>query len=81
MVGRAVFANDACAVNAEGYRQIGERNVVENMVIGALEERAVDGNERFHAIFCKASGKGNGVAFGDADVENALGKFFLEGGD
>ena len=49
-----------------------DRDVVDHLVVGALQEGRVDGAERAEALGGEAGGEGDGVLLGDADVEAAL---------
>jgi hypothetical protein len=57
---------------AKHHRQILQRDVVDQLVVGALEEGGIDGDHRPHALAGEAAGEGHGVLLGDADVEVAL---------
>ena len=56
----------------EAHRQVLDGDVVDDLVIGALQEGRIDGAERPHALGGEAGREGHGVLFGDADVEAAL---------
>ena len=73
VVGGAVVAGEAAAVHAEDDGEILQRNVVHDLVEGALEEGGVDGAEGAEALGGHARGEEHGVLLGDADVEVALG--------
>ena len=66
MVGRPVGADQAGAVEAEDDRQVLERDLLEDLVVRALEERAVDVDDRPGAGLGHAGGEGDGVALADA---------------
>jgi hypothetical protein len=51
---------------------------VHQLIVGTLQEGAVDGDHGFHAFAGHAGGERDGVLFGDADVEVALGVAFGE---
>ena len=53
-------------------------DVVHDLVIGALQERRIDRRERLEAFGRKAGGERDAVLLGNADVEGARRKFFLE---
>ena len=74
VVRRAVGAGQAGAVEAEDDRQVLERDLLEDLVEGALQERAVDVDDRPHAGLGHAGGEGDGVALADADVEEPVGE-------
>ena len=73
-MGRAVGADEAGAVEREAHRQALDRDVVHDLIVGALQEGRVDRGERLVAFGRKAGREGHGVLLGDADVEGALGK-------
>ena len=53
-VRRAVGADDARAVDREHHRQVLQRDVVDQLVVGALQERRVDGDDGLHALRTRA---------------------------
>ena len=71
-VGRAVGADQAGAVDGEAHRQVLDRDVVHDLVVGALQEGRIDRAERLYAFGRQARGEGHRVLLGDADVEGAL---------
>ena len=73
-MGRPVGADQAGAIHAEAHRQLLDRDVVHDLVVGALQERRIDRDKRLVALRRQASGKGHAVLLGDADVEGAIGK-------
>jgi hypothetical protein len=77
-VGRAVGADQAAAVEREDDRQVLDRDVVDQLVVGALQEGRVDRDHRLHALAGEAGGEGDGVLLGDADVEVALREALVE---
>ena len=72
MVRRPVGPHDAGAVDAEDDRQVLERDLLEDLVVRALEERAVDVDHRPRAGLGHAASHRDGVALADADVEELL---------
>ena len=68
-----VGAGDAGAVEHERDAAAVERDVHQDLVEGAVEERRVDGHHGVHATHREAGGAGDGVLLGDADVEDPLG--------
>jgi hypothetical protein len=73
-----VLARDARAVHPEDHRQVLERDVVHDVVVSALQERRVDGDDRLDALRGEAGGEGDAMPFGDAHVEEAIGVGLLE---
>jgi hypothetical protein len=49
-MGLAVFAHQSGAIHREDHRQLLHRDVVDDVVVGALEERRVDRDDRAHAL-------------------------------
>ena len=72
----AVLADDAAAVDAEGHWQALNGDIMDDGVIAALQERAVDGAVGMHAVLGKTSRKGHCVALADAHVKSAAGHGF-----
>ena len=77
-MGRAVGADEAGAVHGEAHRQLLDRDVMHDLIVGALQEGRVDGGERLEAFGREPRGERHAVLLGDADIESALGKFLLE---
>src|SRR5581483_10817701 len=80
LVGLAVVADDAGAVEGEGDRQVLDADIVHDLVIAALEEGGVDGDDRPESLGGETAGEGYGVLLRDADVEDAI-RVGLLGGD
>ena len=73
-VGRAVGADQTGPVDGEAHRQILDRHVVDDLIVGALQEGRIDGAEGPHALRGEAGGEGHRMLLGDADVERAIGE-------
>jgi hypothetical protein len=73
VMGRAVGADEAGAVEHEGDRQLLERHVVHDLVEAALQEARVDRADRAQALGRETGGEGHGVLLGDPDIEHASG--------
>ena len=71
---RPVGTDNARAVDRKDHRQILKRNVVDRLVVGALEERRIDRDDRLHAFARESRGERHRMLLGNADVEIALGK-------
>ena len=69
----AIGTDEASAVNGEAYRQILDRDIVHDLVIGALQEGRIYRAEGTHPLRRKSSRKGDGMLFSDADIERAFG--------
>ena len=76
-MGRAVGADQPGAVDREAHRQVLDRDVVDDLVVGALQEGRIDRAERPHALRGEAGGEGHRMLLGDADVEGAVGECAL----
>ncbi len=74
----AVIADQTGAVDRKAHRQFLDRDIVHDLVKGALQECRIDRGERLHALGGEAGGEGHRVLFGDADVEAPLRKFVAE---
>ena len=74
----AVGPGDAGAVEREDHGQAVQRDVVDDLVPGPVEERRVDRHHRAQARHRHARRGGDGVLLGDADVEEAIGEVLLE---
>ena len=77
-MGAAVGADQPGAVHGEAHRQILDRDVVDDLVVGALQEGRIDGAERPVALRGEAGGEGHRMLLGNADVEGAVGKGRLD---
>ncbi len=77
---RPVGADEAGAVDGEAHRQPLDGDVVHDLIVGALQERRIDGGERLQALGGETGGERHRVLLGDADVEGALGKLLAEAG-
>ena len=72
LVRRAVAAHEAAAVDRERHRQVLQRDVVDQLVVGALQERRVDRHHRARALAGHAGGERHRVLLGDRHVEVAI---------
>ena len=77
-MGRTVRADDARAIDGKQNGQVLQGDVVHQLVVAALEEGGINGDDGFHAFASQAAGKGHGVLLGDADVEIAVGELLFE---
>jgi hypothetical protein len=75
---RAVGPDQAAAIEREHDRQVLQGNVVDQLVVGALQERRVDRDDRLHAVAGEAGRERHRVLFCDAHVEVALRVLLLE---
>ena len=68
-----VGADQAAAVDGEDHRQVLQGHVVDQLVVGALQEGRIDRDDRLQALAGEAGGEGDGMLLGDADIEVAVG--------
>ena len=73
LVGGAVGADEPRAVDGEGDGQVLQGHVMDELVVAALQEAAVDGNNRAQPFAGHASGQRNGMLLGNAHVVVAVG--------
>jgi hypothetical protein len=71
----SVGADQPGAVHREAHRQVLDRDVVDDLVVGALQEGRIDRAERPIALRGEPGGEGHPMLLGDADVERALREF------
>jgi hypothetical protein len=74
VVGGAVLAGDPRPVHAEDHGEVLQRHVVDDVVVGALQEGGVDGHHRLHAPGGEPRGEGDPVTLGDPHVEVPVGE-------
>src|SRR3546814_9007981 len=60
------------AVDRETHRQVLDRHIVHDLIIGALQKCRIDRRERPHALGGEPRGKGHRMLLGDPDVERPL---------
>ncbi len=70
-MGGAVRSDQPGTVEREADRELLDHDVMDDLVIGALQEGRIDGAERLVAFAGEAGGEGHGVLLGDADIEGA----------
>ena len=69
VVRRAVVAHEAGAVHGEDDVELLQADVVDDLVVGALQEGRVDGAHRLGALERQPGGEEHGLLLGDAHVE------------
>ena len=79
VVGRAVVTDHAAAVQGDGHRQVGQADVVDELVQGPLHERGIDREEGAQPLQGEPGGKGDGVLLGDTHIEKAVRKLGRKG--
>jgi hypothetical protein len=70
-MGGTVSADEAGAVDRKAHRQVLDRDVMHDLVIGALQEGRIDRAERLVAFRGEPGGKGHRMLLGNADIEGA----------
>ena len=78
VVGRPVVADQSGAVHREDHVQLLEADIVDDLVVAALEEGRVDRRHGLRALESQARREEHRVLLGDAHVVVALGKLLLE---
>jgi hypothetical protein len=78
-MGRPVGADQPGAVEREAHRQLLDRHVMDDLVVGALQEGRVDRAERLVALAGEARREGHRMLLGDADIEGAARMGLAEG--
>ena len=78
VVAGAVRPGDPGAIDAEDHWQAVQRDVEDDLIPRSIEERRVDRHDRPHSAHRHACCCRDGVLFGDANVEEAVGKALLE---
>ena len=74
MVRRAVVADEAGAVHREHDVQLLQADVVDDLVVRALEEGRVDRGDRLAALEREPGGEQHRLLLGDPDVVVAVGQ-------
>ncbi len=77
-MGGAVGAHQTRTVQSKHHGQVLQSHVVDQLVIGALQEGGINRHHGLQTLAGQARSKGHGVLFGDAHVEIAFGKTPLE---
>ena len=70
-----VFAHQSGAVEADDDGQVEDGRVVDDVVVGPLRKGRIDVAEGLQALFRHSRRECDGVAFGNAHVERAVGHF------
>ena len=78
-MGWAIRSHQPSPIDSEPYRQPLHRHIMDNLVVGALQERGIDGG-KWLAAFCRQPGRErHRMLLGDAHVKapiwKPLGKF------
>ena len=71
----AIIAHDASAVDGENDRQILDADIVNELIIGPLQEGRVDCYNRNKPLGGQPSGERDSVLLANANVEDPVGEF------
>jgi len=77
-VGRAVGADQACAVDGKAHREALDRHVMTILVIASLQEGRIDRAERLVPLGRQSGRERHGVLLGDADIEGSVRESLLK---
>lgn len=77
LVRLAVSTHNACAVDSKQDRQLLDGNVMDHLVVGALQEGGINGDNRVITANRQACRKGHRVLLGNGNVK-ILVRVFLE---
>lgn len=77
-MGLPIGADDTRTVDSEQHRQLLDGDIVNHLIVGALQEGGVDRHHRLIAADRRAGGKGHRVLLGNGHVEILVGVFFRE---
>ena len=69
----AVGTDQTSAVDGKAYGQILDRDIMDDLIVSALQEGRVNRTEWTHALRGEASREGHGMLFRDAHIERAFG--------
>ena len=75
VMSRTVFADKSGTVETQYNGKILYGYIMNHIIIRPLHKRGIDIAEWQHPVFSHSSGEGNGVSFGDTDIERAFGHF------
>lgn len=75
-MGLPIGADDTRTVDSEQHRQLLDGDIVNHLIVGALQEGGVDRHHRLIAADRRAGGKGHRVLLGNGHVEILAGVFF-----
>ena len=72
VMSRAVVAGESRTVHAKRDVEVLQRDIMDDHVVGALEERGVNGQEGLHPAHGESAGEEGRVLLGDSHVEAAV---------
>ena len=68
----AVAGHKPCAVHGKQHIQLHQVDIVDNLVVGTLEKRGINGHGRQQPLACQAARKGDGVFLSHTDIKKAF---------
>src|SRR3546814_12015800 len=74
----AIGPDDTGAVPGERDVQVLQGDIVNQLIVAALQERRINGQHVLEALARQAGGKRHGMLLGATNIELAFGKAFLE---
>jgi len=72
-MGGPVVAHKSAPVEAEDHMEILQAHVMDDLIVGPLQEGGVDGHYGDQPFHRQTGGEGDAVLFRDTDVEKAVG--------
>ena len=75
-MGRAIRAHNPRPVNGKGHVQVLHADVMNQLVIGPLQEGRIDGYYGLETVAGGTGGKGQRVLFGNPDIKVSIGMLF-----
>ena len=77
-MGWPVFTDQACPINGEGHIQPLHTDIMNHLIIGALQEGGVNGNNGFAGLCGQSCTKADCVLFGNGDIEVTISESIRE---
>ena len=74
LVGLAVCPHQSRPIHGKENRQAREADIVDNLIVGPLQESGVDSHHGTIAGAGHSRGKGDGMLLGDAHIKEAAGE-------
>ena len=75
-MGRPVGTDQACAIDGEPDGKLLDSHIVNDLIVGTLQEGRVNGREGLHAFGRETGGERHRMLLGDADIEGAIRELF-----
>ena len=74
VVRRPVFGHQSCPINEDRHGQVLRGDIMDDLVVGSLQERGIHGHDRPGALSRQPRGEGERMLLGNPDVVKSLGK-------